>query len=207
MALKKIHGFVYGAIALAILLSNALAVSTTIKMIQPLGSDVSGVVASILGVDATATTYAMACDSNFPESVRGYPKGMICPSVAALTITQGPATIAFTTGTNIGVARAPPTMIKAAMRCNLGEKQAVCTNSFDGVEAAAKMTEGLVGLALEEYKLKLENLKTATVTTLLGGVPLGQVLVTAGVEKLTGGISPGTTGSTMNLKPSGKLYQ
>ena len=112
-----------------------------------------------------------------------------CPSLASLTITQGPSTVAFTTASNIGLRGASPTAIKAILHCNLnGTTAAVCTNSFEGLENVAVPTDGLSSSDVLNYQAQLDDYKVPEVNTLFGDAmpPMGPIVVTAGAEKLNG---------------------
>jgi hypothetical protein len=177
---------------------SAAAPAATANFILPLGPDVP-VAASIISANAAATTYAMGCPSNFPPTVDQVPKEELCPSLAGLTVTQGPSTLVYATATNFGEPGAAPTMVKAALNCKLsGTTMAVCTNSFDGIEKVTAPA-GLDPAMASVFQQSLDALKTAETATLSGkDMPaIGPVQVTAGAEKLgaSGAVSAMATAS------------
>jgi hypothetical protein len=167
------------------LYASAATPAATANFILPLGANVP-VAASIISANAAATTYAMGCPSNFPAVVEEIPKEELCPSLAGLTVTQGPSTLVYATATNFGEPGAAPTMVKAALNCKLsGTTMAVCVNSYDGIDkvtAPAGLDPEMAGI----FQRSLDALKTAETATLSGAdMPaIGPVQVTAGAEKL-----------------------
>jgi len=193
------------------LLSSAAAPAATANFILPLGPDVP-VAASILNANAQATTYVMGCPANFPPAVDGVPKEELCPSLAALTVTQGPSTLVYATATNFGEQGAAPTIVKAGLNCKLtGTTAAVCTNSYDGLDKVTAPA-GLEPEMLAMFQSSLDALKTAETVTLTGESmpPIGPVQVTGGAEKLgspasvsasaTAGGHAGMSGMDMDAK-------
>jgi hypothetical protein len=167
------------------LLARADGPAATANFILPLGSQVP-LAASIIDVAAQVTTYAMGCGANFPPVVDGIPKEELCPSLAALTVTQGPSTLVYTTATNFGEPGAAPTMVKAALNCKLsGTTAAVCTNSYDGIDKVTA-PPGLDAEMLQVFQRSLDALKTPETATLSGEFmpAIGPVQVTAGAQKL-----------------------
>ena len=75
--LKRVRRNALAAITFATSPRLAFAATTTVTMIQPLGSDVPGIVASIVSVAPAATAYAMACGTNFPPVVSNYPREVL----------------------------------------------------------------------------------------------------------------------------------
>lgn len=152
--------------------------------------------ASIIDVSATATTYVLGCADNFPAEVSGYKKEELCSPLASLTITQGPSTLAYVTAVNMAMTDpAPPTMVKESMNCVLSATTAaVCTIKYDGANKIVVPGDLAPDMAAS-MKSQLDLLKTAQTSTLLGAdYPLfGPVEVTAGAEKLSGGVKQVST--------------
>jgi hypothetical protein len=167
------------------LLAHADGPAATANFILPLGTQVP-LAASIINVAAQVTTYALGCPANFPAVVEGVPKEELCPSLAGITVTQGPSTLVYATATNFGEPGAAPTMVKAAMNCKLsGTTMAVCTNSYDGVDKVTAPA-GLDPEMLQIFQRSLNALKTPETATLSGDnmPPIGPVQITAGAQKL-----------------------
>lgn len=102
--------------------SLSLAQSSTISLFIP-GADTQSLVASIVGSDATATTYAFQCadpagDCGFPEVV---------------TLTEGPSRAAYTFAPQVD--DNGTTAFNGYVDCSLASSSAVCAVSAGGTEA------------------------------------------------------------------------
>jgi hypothetical protein len=190
-----------GALLLAGTLSmyvSAAGAAATANIILPLGPGVP-IAASIINAKPEATIYALGCGANFPAQVDGIPKEEICPSLAALTVTQGPSTLVYATSTNFGELGAAPTMVKANLNCKFsGTTQAICVDSFDGIEKVTAPA-GLDPDQLSRFQRNIEAHKVPETVTLVGDnmPPMGPVQITAGAEKMgsPASVSASATGS------------
>ncbi|KAE9990701.1 hypothetical protein EG327_001048 [Venturia inaequalis] len=182
-------------IAMPGLVNLVQAATQEVFMVNPLGTD-APLVASVVGASPAATTYAMACGPNFPLNIGSLPSSVICPDLASITITQGPATIAYTSVENWAAQPTDPsTNIKKALHCNLsGTTAAICTNSFDGLDKIVLPTQGLNPSEISMGQASLDSLKVPETITLTGKdfPAFGNVVVTAGAEKLPPSGASGT---------------
>jgi len=144
--------------------SLAFAQTSIVTLYIP-GADVQPLDASIIGSDATATTYAIQCAPGTDSSDCGLP--------GVITLTEGPKTAAYTMpaepDASGGVA------FTGFMDCSLaGTTSAVCVESFGGNEANSP--------------------GSSTVTYTGTDQPYMPVTITAGAAaKATAGNSPGST--------------
>ncbi|QDS74782.1 hypothetical protein FKW77_001874 [Venturia effusa] len=182
------------------------AATQEVFMINPLGTQ-APLVASIVGASPAATTYAMACGPNFPSILSSLPSSLICPDLASVTITQGPATIAYTTVENWANKPTDSSInIRKALHCNLaGTTAAICTNSFDGLDKIVLSTQGLNASQISMGQASLDALKVPETFTLTGkDFPVfGNVVVTAGAEKLQ--VSGASAAVSASTNAAGKL--
>ncbi|KFY09665.1 hypothetical protein V492_05401 [Pseudogymnoascus sp. VKM F-4246] len=110
------------------------AQKATITLFVP-GTEDDSLVASIIGSDATATTYAINCDSNADKA---------CGVEGTITLTEGPKTAKYTIAPVIDPNG--ETAFAGKYECSLaGTTSAVCTESHGGSEA------NFPGISTETY--------------------------------------------------------
>jgi len=120
--------------------SISFAQTGTITLLVP-GADPQPLVASIVGSDATATTYAVQCSPGTDSDNCGF--------VGVFTLTEGPATAAYTYGPMVD--DNGTVALTGYIDCSLaGTTSAVCIESFGGTEAnfPGISTETLTGTDL-----------------------------------------------------------
>lgn len=102
----------------------SFAQSSTISLFIP-GADPQSLVASVIGSDATATTYAFQCAPGTDSGDCGFPE--------VVTLTEGPAIAAYTFAPQVDANGT--TAFAGYIDCSLAASSAVCTMSFGGTEA------------------------------------------------------------------------
>jgi len=100
------------------------AQTSTISLFIP-GADTQPLIGSVVGSDATATTYTLQCSPGTDSSDCGFP--------GVFTLTEGPSTAAYTMSMDDGNGTLAFT---GYFDCSLaGTTSAVCVESFGGTEA------------------------------------------------------------------------
>ncbi|KUJ24253.1 uncharacterized protein LY89DRAFT_679436 [Mollisia scopiformis] len=117
------HSTTISVLGLA-LATLSLAQSSTISLFIP-GADSQSLVASIVGSDATATTYAFQCAPGTDADDCGFPE--------VVTLTEGPAIAAYTFAPEVDANGT--TAFAGYVDCSLAASSAVCAISAGGTEA------------------------------------------------------------------------
>ncbi|KAL6898308.1 hypothetical protein GGI43DRAFT_385188 [Trichoderma evansii] len=155
------------SLALLALASVAVAQSTVVNLLLPY-ADEQTIVASVIGVDSTATTYLFGCPKGEDSNSCGYPTSQ--------TVTQGPSTWIYTA--TISADPADETDYSGnevqGGECKLNTKA-------DNADCTMYMTATITGA--------LTSTTTATTMTFLD--VQNPVTVTAGLDKLKA--APGST--------------
>lgn len=139
----------------------ALAQSTTTVSLWVAGADQQSLVASVVAVDATATTYMVTCPSSVSSDDCGFPSPVALTEganfyAATLTVTEDDASVAV------------------AERCTKTGSSAVCTDIYTAVGSASA---GTVTALTTLTSTSISTLDPSEITSM-------PVVVTAGAEKL-----------------------
>lgn len=162
----------------------ALAQSTTTVSLWVNGADQQSLVASVVAVDATATTYMVTCPSSVSSDDCGFPSPVALTEganfyAATLTVTEDDASVAV------------------AERCTKTGSSAVCTDIYTAVGSASA---GTVTALTTLTSTSISTLDSSEITSM-------PVVVTAGAEKLnavsSGASSAASSAAAVSAASSG----
>ncbi|KAH6665510.1 hypothetical protein B0J14DRAFT_643735 [Halenospora varia] len=120
-------GTMHTAIAAALSLAALSLAQSTVSLFIP-GADTQPLVASVIGSDLLATTYAVQCTPGTDSSDCGFP--------GIFTLTEGPSTAAYTLSEGYSSGGSSVLAFTGYYQCSLdGLTSAICTESFGGKDA------------------------------------------------------------------------
>ncbi|KAK0627490.1 hypothetical protein B0T14DRAFT_563296 [Immersiella caudata] len=156
------------------------------NILQPLGSD-NGVYGSVVGVESDLTTVALHCPQTETQT-RGGGRPLVsdpCAELYSATAFIGPSTFSQVQGYSTELEGAGSATERVELGCALGTKDATCVGTRlqlgvvrEGTTTTTMSSQELITTVVEDWSRS--------------ALPL---TITAGLEKLSGGGAPQTTGT------------
>ncbi|KAH8655006.1 hypothetical protein BGZ60DRAFT_418219 [Tricladium varicosporioides] len=172
----------YTAITVALSLAAFSSAQSTVSLFVP-GADTQPLVASVIGSDLLATTYAVQCTPGTDSSNCGFP--------GIFTLTEGPSTAAYTLSEGYSSGGSSILALTGYYQCSLdGLTSAICTESFSGKDANDPgMTTETMDVSFMPVTLTTGALQSNT----------GDEITLSGTRTSSSGSSPQSTTSTSNI--------